>query len=146
MYICVFGTGVGIDFCFSLPFYQSFVCILYKCFSMYICILQEAIYKKYGIPRDRLRAYIHYQPSYYHLHVHFTQLKYAAPKSSVGEAHLLHDVIDNIETIDPMYYQKRRLSFTVSESCLLWKAYQEHYNCSSSSSSGSGGPSMANTS
>ena len=80
----------------------------------------------YDIPSDQLRVYLHYQPSYYHLHVHFTQVSYAAPKSSVGEAHLLHDVIDNIERIDAKFYQKCQLSFIVKESSLLWKAYQEH--------------------
>ena len=89
-------------------------------------VFQEAIHEKYGVPGDQLRIYLHYQPSYYHLHVHFTQLSYTAPKSCVGEAHLLADVISNIETIDPEYYQKCSLSFTVTESSLLRKAYQEH--------------------
>ena len=86
--------------------------------------IQEAIGKKYGIPGDQLRAYVHYQPSYYNLHIHFTQLSYTAPKTCVGEAHLLHDIIANIETFDPDYYQKSTLSFTVSESSLLWEAHQ----------------------
>lgn len=89
-------------------------------------LLQEAIQQRYGIPSDQLRVYIHYQPSYYHLHVHFTQLSYSAPKSSIGEGHLLHEVIDNMERIDADYYQKCRLSFTVKESSLLWKEYQNH--------------------
>lgn len=32
----------------------------------------KAIFDKYGIPKTQLRIYFHYQPSYYHLHVHFT--------------------------------------------------------------------------
>lgn len=89
-------------------------------------LFQEAILQTYDIPGDQLRIYIHYQPSYYHLHVHFTQLSYLAPKSSVGDAHLLQDVIDNIERIDGDYYHKCRLSFSVKESSLLWKEYQKH--------------------
>lgn len=34
---------------------------------------------KYGLDESQLRIYIHYQPSFYHLHVHFTFLKYEAP-------------------------------------------------------------------
>lgn len=34
----------------------------------------RAIEAKYNIPANRLRIYFHYQPSYYHLHVHFTAL------------------------------------------------------------------------
>ena len=40
---------------------------------------QEAIEKKYGVPASELRVYFHYQPSYYHLHVHFTSVQFDAP-------------------------------------------------------------------
>ena len=73
--------------------------------------------------RDCIRAYLHYQPSYYHLHVHFTHLRFSAPKSSVGEAHLLDDIIDNIAAVDPMFYVKRTLSFVLKESSQLWKEF-----------------------
>ena len=65
--------------------------------------------ERYGLPEDQVRAYLHYKPSYYHLHVHFTHLKYEAPKTLIGQAHFLEEVIDNIEHIDPLYYQKRQL-------------------------------------
>ncbi|UYV66967.1 DCPS [Cordylochernes scorpioides] len=38
-----------------------------------------AIVDKYGISSSRLRTYLHYLPSYYHLHVHFTALSFDAP-------------------------------------------------------------------
>ena len=72
---------------------------------------------------DQLRAYIHYQPSYYHFHVHFTHLRFTAPRSTVGDAHLLEDIIDNVANIDPMFYAKRTLSFVVKESSPLWAEY-----------------------
>lgn len=85
--------------------------------------MQEEICRKYGVASDQLRVYLHYQPSYYHLHVHFTHLQFSTPKSSVGDAHLLEDVIDNIATVDPMFYVKRTMSFVVKESSLLWEAF-----------------------
>lgn len=33
-----------------------------------------AVAKKYDVPASRLRVFFHYLPSYYHLHVHITQL------------------------------------------------------------------------
>lgn len=92
----------------------------------FILPLQEAIYGEYGVHGDELRVYLHYQPSYYHLHVHFTHLKYAAPKTVIGQAHLLHDVIDNIENISPDYYQKKTISFCVKESSTLWQAFDKN--------------------
>ena len=93
---------------------------------IFICIIQEAILQRYGIPGNQLRTYLHYQPSYYHLHVHFTHLDYAAPKTTIGEAHLLSEVIDNIESIDSLYYQKKTLSFVAKELSGLWEEYMKY--------------------
>ncbi|XP_075029194.1 m7GpppX diphosphatase isoform X1 [Calonectris borealis] len=85
---------------------------------------KEAIAKRFGVPGSQLRIYLHYQPSYYHLHVHFTALGYDAPGSSVERAHLLADVIDNL-ALDSMYYQKRALTFALRADELLLKKFQE---------------------
>lgn len=85
---------------------------------------QETILKEFGIRGDELRVYLHYQPSYYHLHVHFTHINYTAPKTLVGEAHLLQEVIDNIQLAND-YYQKKTISFCVKESSPLWREFVE---------------------
>ncbi|KFP88671.1 m7GpppX diphosphatase, partial [Apaloderma vittatum] len=84
----------------------------------------EAVTKRFGVPGSQLRIYLHYQPSYYHLHVHFTALGYDAPGSSVERAHLLADVIDNLAT-DSSYYQKRALTFALRADEPLFKKFQE---------------------
>nr|XP_057918988.1 m7GpppX diphosphatase [Doryrhamphus excisus] len=71
---------------------------------------KEAIVKHSSLPASKLRVYLHYQPSYYHLHVHFTKLGYEAPGCGVERAHLLADVIQNLQT-DPNYYKTRTLYF-----------------------------------
>ncbi|NXP61958.1 DCPS diphosphatase, partial [Chloropsis cyanopogon] len=85
---------------------------------------KEAIVKRFGVPGSQLRIYLHYQPSYHHLHVHFTALGYDAPGSSVERAHLLADVIDNL-AMDSMYYQKRALTFPLRADEPLFKKFQE---------------------
>ncbi|XP_074832957.1 m7GpppX diphosphatase isoform X2 [Carettochelys insculpta] len=85
---------------------------------------QEAILKRFGMAGSQLRIYLHYQPSYFHLHVHFTALGYDAPGCSVERAHLLADVIDNLE-LDPQYYQKRTLTFALRADETLLKKFQE---------------------
>jgi hypothetical protein len=58
------------------------------------CFPVQALVDKYGVREDELRVYIHYQPSYYHLHVHFLHVKYdAGAGMAAGKAHLLNDVI-----------------------------------------------------
>ncbi len=71
---------------------------------------QDAIQQQYGVPPSKLRVYLHYQPSYYHLHVHFTSVEYDAPGCRVERAHLLSDVIQNLQA-DSSYYHNRSLAF-----------------------------------
>jgi len=82
------------------------------------------IEEKYGIQRSQLRIYVHYQPSFYHFHVHFTYLKHDAPGIYCERSHLLDSVISNIELVAD-YYQKATLSFTVRESDKLFEKYNE---------------------
>ncbi|XP_012627794.1 m7GpppX diphosphatase isoform X1 [Microcebus murinus] len=85
---------------------------------------QEAIQQRYLVQGDRLRVYLHYLPSYYHLHVHFTALGFEAPGSGVERAHLLAEVIENLEC-DPRHYQRRTLTFTLRADDPLLKLLQE---------------------
>ncbi|KAM5311261.1 m7GpppX diphosphatase isoform 4-T4 [Glossophaga mutica] len=85
---------------------------------------QEAILQRYQVKGDRLRVYLHYLPSYYHLHVHFTALGFEAPGSGVERAHLLAEVIEHLER-DPEYYQQRTLTFALRADDPLLKLLQE---------------------
>nr|XP_055063821.1 m7GpppX diphosphatase [Misgurnus anguillicaudatus] len=71
---------------------------------------EDTIQKRYGVPVSKLRVYLHYQPSYYHLHIHFTSLDYEAPGCGVERAHLLSDVIQNLQA-DSGYYHDRIMTF-----------------------------------
>lgn len=73
---------------------------------------------------SQLRIYLHYQPSFYHLHVHFTYLKYDAPGITAERSHLLSNVISNIELL-PDYYQKVTLPFVVRETDNFFKRFEE---------------------
>ncbi|XP_008686521.2 m7GpppX diphosphatase [Ursus maritimus] len=84
---------------------------------------QEAILQRYQVQGDRLRVYLHYLPSYYHLHVHFTALGFEAPGSGVERAHLLEDVIENLEC-DPEHYRQRPLTFALRADDPLLKLLQ----------------------
>ncbi|BGP25295.1 scavenger mRNA-decapping enzyme DcpS [Rhodotorula toruloides] len=54
--------------------------------------------ERYGIEKGELRFFVHYQPTYYHFHVHIVHLSYLAFSGiTVGQAHLLDDLIDALE-------------------------------------------------
>jgi len=83
----------------------------------------DAIFSKYKVPVSQLRVFAHYQPSYYHFHVHFVHIMYEALGTSTGKAHLLNDIIDNIEMV-PDYYQKKTLYYTLKINDPLYKLFQ----------------------
>ena len=83
-----------------------------------------AISDKFGLQSSQLRLYFHYQPSYYHLHVHVTSMAFTPPGSCCDGSHLLSTVIDNLER-NSNYYQAASLSFKVREKDKLFKKYQD---------------------
>jgi m7GpppX diphosphatase len=84
----------------------------------------EAIKSKFDLDASQIRAYFHYQPSFYHLHVHFTYLKFDAPGIFCEKSHLLTTVISNLRLL-PDYYQKATLPFAAREKDKLYAAYKE---------------------
>uniref|UniRef100_A0A182RW85 m7GpppX diphosphatase n=1 Tax=Anopheles funestus TaxID=62324 RepID=A0A182RW85_ANOFN len=81
-----------------------------------------AIEKRYGIGASQLRIYLHYQPTFYHLHMHFTYLRYDPPGTGCDKAHLLSTVINNIELLGD-YYQRATLSYTLKETDKLYAKF-----------------------
>ena len=63
---------------------------------------------EYGIPRSSLRAFFHYHPSYWRLHVHLVGPQ-AFPDDGAGRAHLVEDVFEAVKA-DPGWWRHRALS------------------------------------
>lgn len=78
-----------------------------------------AIKERYGIGASELRIYLHYQPTFYHLHMHFAYLRHDPPGINCEKAHLLSTVISNIELLSD-YYQRVTLSYALKESDKLY--------------------------
>ena len=82
------------------------------------------VLERFGLPADRLRMYLHYQPSYYHLHVHVTHVQFDAGGQRAGRAHLLEDVIDCLRR-DPEGYARATLTYTLGTKTPLHAAMVE---------------------
>ncbi|UZJ56820.1 hypothetical protein CBS101457_006140 [Exobasidium rhododendri] len=84
--------------------------------------------EKYGLVDEKtgfgkLRCFLHYQPTYYHLHVHLLSCDFTShPGASVGQAHLLEDVVDLLEMgVD---FEQRTLTYSLGEQNHLLKVIQ----------------------
>lgn len=83
----------------------------------------RAIKNKYGLEESKLRIYFHYQPTYYHLHVHYSHIEYKAPGTTAPHAHMLRTVIDDLEK--GKSYGRATIPFTIKEGSKLHQAFVE---------------------
>ena len=65
----------------------------------------EIISAKYNIDEYYIKMFFHYEPSTYHLHIHFVNTANYDVRSSIEYSHELNSVLFNL-SICPDYYQK----------------------------------------
>lgn len=72
----------------------------------------DLIREKYGLEQGTIKMYFHYEPSTYHLHIHFVNIVSNQLHSSVEYSHELNNVIFNLKMI-PDYYKIALLNIRV---------------------------------
>ena len=82
----------------------------------------DAIEKKFNVKRSKVLSYFHYQPTFYHLHVHFVHVDRASRESR--DCVSLDQCINNIEMI-PDYYQRATLCYKLGTQMPLFKILLE---------------------
>ncbi len=73
-----------------------------------------------GIPREQVMAYVHYPPSVYQLHVHFSHPYAQYCHKDSYRIHSLVTIINNLE-VDPEYYRKSTIQLAL---CRMSPYYQ----------------------
>jgi len=63
----------------------------------------ETIKNKYGLDECYIKMFFHYEPSTYHLHIHFVNTAYHDSRSSVEYSHELNNVIFNLSLYSQYY-------------------------------------------
>lgn len=81
---------------------------------------RRVIGERYAVLASQLRVYIHYLPTFFHLHIHFTHVDSQLPGQQPERVHLLENVINNLQLL-PDYYQRATLSVRVGEKDPLFK-------------------------
>ena len=85
----------------------------------------SAIEQKYNVKRSKIRAYLHYQPSFYHLHVHFTHINFQVP-GFPERNHSLNQVIENLK-IDTDFYRKTSLQYVLKKSDPIYELFKDQF-------------------
>jgi len=78
----------------------------------------KTIRELYGVEPSQIRVFAHYQPQFYHFHVHFTRL-HNEIGCQVERGHLLTDIIQNLESNDE-YYKNRNIAYVLSHNDKLF--------------------------
>lgn len=78
----------------------------------------KAIEEKHGLPASRVKVHFHYQPTYYHLHVHFRHIGSRNDAPYI----FLQSAISNIKLASD-FYQRATLQFAVRENHPLYEKY-----------------------
>lgn len=81
----------------------------------------SAIETQTGIPRDKVMAYVHYPPSVYQLHVHFSYPYGQYCHRDAYRVHSLESIINNLQ-IDANYYVKSTLTLALYKQSLHYAA------------------------
>ena len=69
----------------------------------------DIIKNKYNLDETHLKMFFHYEPSTYHLHIHFVNTSFHDARSSVEYSHELNNVMFNLSICDD-YYQRAILN------------------------------------
>ena len=80
--------------------------------------------QEHGLDADMLKFYVHYQPTYYHFHIHIVHVGLeAGATQAVGKAIGLDSIISQLESMqggDDVGMADVDLSYTLGEASELW--------------------------
>jgi m7GpppX diphosphatase len=72
----------------------------------------QVIREKYNLEEGHIKMYFHYEPSTYHLHIHFTNTLLTQIASSVEYSHELNSVLFNLSVMSD-YYKVVKLNIRI---------------------------------
>ncbi|KAG2009649.1 mRNA decapping enzyme [Coprinopsis cinerea AmutBmut pab1-1] len=86
---------------------------------------ERIVQERWGLGEGSLRMYVHYQPSYYHFHVHIVNVNYQGGLlgMTVGQAHLVDDLINQLE-LDGTLLQRRTLYYSLGDQHELLRRFK----------------------
>ena len=84
---------------------------------------KKIIAKKYGCKPNEIKAFLHYPPSFYYLHIHYRSVNDPNNMSSsaINRAIDLNEIIQNIKLMND-YYQKITIDHIIQVNSKLYKA------------------------
>ncbi|KAI6247787.1 m7GpppX diphosphatase [Erysiphe necator] len=99
-------------------------------------VLEVTLSKYQWLEADQVKMYVHYQPTYYHFHIHIVHVAMEAGKTLVvGKAIGLESIIETLEFMGGSQEQgieQMTLHYTIGEASELWENVFERLKAKSS--------------
>jgi m7GpppX diphosphatase len=73
----------------------------------------KVLENKYALTKNKLRLFVHYQPTFYHLHIHIITTQ-STSGYSCGKVHFLDEIISNLSLFST-YYEESTLVYEIKE-------------------------------
>lgn len=85
--------------------------------------IRSVVAGHFEINVDQLRLFVHYQPSYYHFHIHVVNIKHQGLGDGIaaGKAILLEDIIEQLQWLGEKGFKKKTITYVLGENHDLWK-------------------------
>eukprot|EP00347_Sterkiella_histriomuscorum_P014998 403358702 len=91
-----------------------------------LSLTNRLISETYKLPLSQIRAFFHYHPTFYNLHIHFTHVSQLEKVGAfLGRGHSLEDVIDNIK-MKGDYYQTKTIMVSLGENNGVYRVLKEN--------------------
>eukprot|EP00762_Andalucia_godoyi_P002279 ANDGO_07592.mRNA.1 m7GpppX diphosphatase len=123
---------VNIEQLYLLAITRQPITCLRELRAVHVPLLEHVRDKAHSVLRNMfqlepqcLRLFIHYLPSYFHLHVHAVNSSFSPKGIDAGKAHLLDDVIDNLK-LDSDHYAKRTLGIVLRETHPVYQKLRQN--------------------
>jgi m7GpppX diphosphatase len=85
----------------------------------------KAVEEKFDVRRDKVRLFLHYQPTFYHLHVHVNHLNHTL--TDMPERNFsLNQIIENLK-LDSDYYKKVAVEYVVRKNEMLYDLFKDRF-------------------
>lgn len=85
--------------------------------------MKRTVLSKLGIAPSEMRVFMHYLPSFWHAHIHFSRITNRTP-TALGKSLWLDDIIDNLEA-DGDFYRNASLTIALGEREPLYGKFME---------------------
>ena len=89
-------------------------------------VIIKIVSEKYNLPKQKLRIFVHYLPTFFHFHIHVNAITNSQGWDA-GRCHMLDTIISNIK-LNHNYYQLCTLTYQIPVNSFFTRYIENNSN------------------